>query len=142
MELLGRQLAERADELSRREAEVEELMRSAEVQRRLQETGDGAGTGPEDPESEGTDPEPDFAFAQLQRAYENMEPESAALALAELAALDEEAVLQLLAGWKPRTSGQILDALTQTHPALAADLSYRIWKQGGKIGAPAASDGR
>ena len=75
-----------------------------------------------------------------QRAYENMEPESAALALAELAYLDQEAVVQLLISWQPRTSGAILDALTQADPMLAASLSYEIWRQGGKKEAAAASD--
>jgi flagellar motility protein MotE (MotC chaperone) len=69
------------------------------------------------------------AFTRLLRAYENMEPESAAKALAGLAVRDKEAVVQLLLGWKPRTSGAILDALTQINASLAADLSYEVWKR-------------
>jgi hypothetical protein len=82
------------------------------------------------------------AFLRLQRAYENMEPESAAKAAAALAARDKEAVIQLLMGWKPRTSGAILDALTQANPSLAADLSYEIWKRSGNPAKPAAETGR
>jgi hypothetical protein len=70
------------------------------------------------------------AFLRLLHAYENMEPESAAKAIAELAAKDKEAVVQMMLGWKPRTSGQILDALTQFNPKLAAELSYEVWKRG------------
>ena len=57
------------------------------------------------------------------------EPAASEPGLAELAALDQQAVVQLLLGWQPRTSGAILDALTQTHAELAAKLSYEIWKQ-------------
>jgi hypothetical protein len=78
------------------------------------------------------------AFLRLQRAYESMEPESAAKALIALAGRDQEAVIELLMGWKPRTSGAILDAVTQSSPSLAADLSYEIWKRsGGTAGTPA-----
>jgi hypothetical protein len=61
-----------------------------------------------------------------------MEPESAARAVAGLAKKDNECVVQLLLGWKPRTSGQILDALTQLDPGLAAQLSYEVWKRSGE----------
>ena len=142
LELLGHQLVERAEQLRRREAELDEVLRGLEIQQRITERNTEAeptagGAGPVEPP-----PEPNEAFQRLLRAYENMEPESAAVALAELATLDTEAVLQLLSGWKPRTSGQILDALTQTHPVLAAELSYRIWKGDGNNGPAAAKDGR
>lgn len=147
LEQLGRELSERTEALRRREAELDELMRAEEVERRLTAL-DEQRRQREVAEAESSDapagraPERNPAFENLQRAYENMEPESAAAALGELASLDEEAVLQLLAGWKPRTSGQILDALTQTDPELAGRLSYRIWKLGGKNGAAAASNDR
>jgi hypothetical protein len=82
------------------------------------------------------------AFTRLLRAYENMEPESAAKAIGELAARDREAVVELVMGWKPRTCGAILDALTQTNPALAADLSYTIWKRSGSLRPETATAGR
>lgn len=82
------------------------------------------------------------AFKRLLRAYENMEPESAARALAALAERDPEVVVELLMGFKPRTSGAILDALTQRNASLAADLSYEIWRRSGEDEAEAAESGR
>jgi len=140
--LLGQRLAERAAALVRREQELDELLRGAEVQRRLAELNAPAGEPAAPHAAEQPAVADGASFTRLQRAYENMEPESAAAALAELAALDQQAVLQLLAGWKPRTSGQILDALTQIDPGLAARLSYEIWRRGGNFVPPPATDGR
>jgi flagellar motility protein MotE (MotC chaperone) len=136
LRLLGRQLAARTAELDRREAELDELERSSAVLRAAGlPTADAASSEPEadaDPAqaTAGEDTRPGDAFRTLQRAYENMEPETAARALTALAARDSEAVVQLLLGWPPRTSGAILDALATTSPELAADLSYEIWKLG------------
>jgi flagellar motility protein MotE (MotC chaperone) len=146
---LGAQLEERSRELDRREAEIEELLRGSEVLRRAGllpgdaeaeaavETPATEPTGPSEEEIAGRQ-----AFASLQQAYENMEPDSAAQALSELADRDKEAVVELLLGWRPRTSGSILDSLTQINPALAADLSYEIWKRSGKNVSSAAGSGR
>jgi hypothetical protein len=82
------------------------------------------------------------AFRRLLRTYENMEPESAAKALAALAERDLEVVVELLMGFKPRSSGAILDALTQKNAALAADLSYEIWRRSGEEPPGAADSGR
>ncbi len=133
---LGAQLVSRAEELNRREAELAEALRSDEVLRR---SGVVAEEGPEaqdDAQAE-AEPEPDpevikarDAFVRLQKAYEKMEPESAAIALSQLASRDRDAVVALLEGWNARTSGAILDALTQSDPALAADLSYEIYRRG------------
>jgi flagellar motility protein MotE (MotC chaperone) len=164
LRLLGEQLALRSEQLEKREAELEELLRSEELLQRTAESAPGDTQKPEnepaeeasersedpaapplEPQVAGSandEPTNDFAFEKLQRAYENMEPESAAMALSELAYLDQEAVVQLLISWPPRTSGAILDALTQADPMLAASLSYEIWKQGGKKRAAAASDSR
>jgi flagellar motility protein MotE (MotC chaperone) len=147
LRLLGEELALRAEQLQQREAELEELLRSEEVLARagvLENEETETAPAAEAPEEVAEPAESDnsFAFEKLQKAYENMEAESAALALAELAFIDQEAVVELLLGWKPRTSGAILDALTQTDPALAASLSYEIWKRGGKKKEQAASDGR
>jgi len=112
------------------------------------EAGDGgwAEANPEPakaPESvKGGTPAKVDAFTRLQRAYETMEPESAAKALNELATRDREAVVALVLGLKPRTSGAILDAVTQINPALAADLSYTIWKRSGKPESRTAKAGR
>lgn len=151
LSLLGRELAERAEQLARREAEFEEYRRGEEVRLRAGLTPPPvAAAAAAQPQAEPAPPaEPDAeqqaadeAFARLSKAYENMEPDSAALALKELAEMDRDAVVQLLAGWPPRTSGAILDSLTQLHPALAARLSYEIWKRSGKTAPPAAGDGR
>jgi flagellar motility protein MotE (MotC chaperone) len=133
LKLLGEELARRTEELEKREAEANEILRGAEVLRRAGITPEEApaavaAAAKEVPVSE--------AFKKLQRAYENMEPESAALAMIELAGRDQEAVVQLLLGWKPRTSGAILDAITQINSGLAADLSYQIWVRRGKTGPP------
>ncbi len=145
---LGEQLALRSAELDRKQAEVDEAIRGSEVLKR-------AGLAPEATPSDkpaevkaakktGSKKEkaPADPFTQLQRAYENMEPDSAAKALIQLADLDKQAVVKMIVGWKPRTSGAILDALTQIKPGLAADLSYEIWRQGGNAGAEAADSDR
>ncbi len=130
LELIGKQLAARAEELERRELELEELLRGSEVLARA-----GLGEAGEDDEPEvaaGPDPavvaRKEAAFTSLRKAYENMEPTSAAQALVALADRDKQAVVELLLEWKPRTSGAIMDAMTQTNPKLSADLSYEIWK--------------
>ena len=143
LRLLGQQLAERTAALDKREQELEELMRGSEVLARAGLLPEPAAVPPAEAATAASTSEAaqtggaetsrgSAAFQTLQRAYENMEPESAARALAELAARDKAAVVQLLLGWKPRTSGAILDALTQIDAALAADLSYEIWKLDGK----------
>jgi len=143
---LGKELAERAEKLAQREADFEELRRGEEVRLRAGLTAaadDSAGPVAEPavepaaaeagkPVQERDESPADEAFKRLSRAYENMEPDSAALALNELAEIDMQAVVQLLVGWPPRTSGGILDSLTQINPGLAAKLSYEIWKRSGK----------
>jgi flagellar motility protein MotE (MotC chaperone) len=134
LRMLGEELSRRTRELERREAELAEILRGSEVLRRAgidpagadQDDAEEAAEARTEPVSQNED------FMRLQRAYENMEPESAALALTELADRDQEAVVELLLGWKPRTSGSILDAITQINSSLAADLSYEIWKRRGK----------
>ncbi len=130
LELIGKQLAARAEDLERRELELEELLRGGEV---LARAGMGETEQVEEPEAPaGPDPavaaRKEAAFTSLKKAYENMEPTSAAQALVALADRDKQAVVELLLEWKPRTSGAIMDAMTQTNPKLSADLSYEIWK--------------
>ena len=148
---LGKELAERAEKLAQSEADFEELRRGEEVRLRagLTPTSDegaepAAGPAPVEakkPAEGETESAAGDAFARLSRAYENMEPDSAALALNELAAIDMQAVVQLLTGWPPRTSGAILDSLTQINPGLAAKLSYEIWKRSGNAMPVAAESG-
>jgi len=150
--LLGRELAERAEQLALREADLDELRRGEEVRLRAgltpasgdlaePDTAVAAGAAPatESATADKVETAADQAFGRLSKAYENMEPDSAALALAELASIDTEAVVQLLVGWPPRTSGAILDSLTQIKPELAARLSYKIWKRSGNS-VPQAAD--
>lgn len=148
LEALGRELTSRAEELDRRETELAEARRGAEVlalagldrgePEDAPEPAPASPAGADGPAAEdgaATTSAGGAAFQRLQKAYENMEPATAATALQRLAARDRDAVVQLLLGWQPRVSGAILDALTQSDPELAADLSYEIWKiSGGKSG--------
>lgn len=136
-ERLGKELAARSEALAAREAQIEELLRSEEVLRRagLVEEPDEA-AAPAEPQL--AEPEPDPAeiarnspaFKSLQKAYANMEADSAAKSMAELAGRDKQVVVELLLGLNARSSGAILDALTQSDPAMSADLAYAIWKRG------------
>ncbi|HHN75122.1 MAG TPA: hypothetical protein ENK10_07850 [Acidobacteria bacterium] len=72
-------------------------------------------------------------FGRLLKAYEGMDPENAASALAELYARDRDVVVDLLLGLKSRQAALILDALAATHPKIAAELSLQIWKQDPKV---------
>lgn len=139
---VGEELSRRSEELERMEEELSELLRAPEILRRagLDVPGETATAKAGAPDSGPGVVSEDFL--RLQRAYENMEPESAARALIELAGRDREAVVELLLGWKPRTSGAILDAVTQVKPGLAADLSYEIWTRRGKNPPPPASEDR
>lgn len=141
---LGKALRERQEALDRREEELGELARGEEILDAAREAGsidpeapaeteaEPAPAAPEPAPTATTDPDAERrqseAFASLSKAYAAMEPDGAASALAELARRDQRAVVQLLIDWQPRTSGAILDALTQRDAALAAELSYEIWK--------------
>lgn len=136
--LLGEELARRSEQLKLREQEADEILRGAEVLARAGiPTGEDAAKGVAGASLEpGRKPSADFL--RLQRAYENMEPDSAAMAMIELAKRDTNVVVELLLGWKPRTSGAVLDAITVRNAKLAADLSFRIWKRRGENGPVAA----
>ena len=149
---LGKELRARRDALELREQELEELARGAEVLEQAAAAGLTAPAGEAPIETEAApqsapaptepvvDPEAERmrseAFDRLSKAYAAMEPDGAAQALAALARRDQRAVVQLLIDWQPRTSGAILDALTQRDAALAAELSYEIWKLSGKAATP------
>jgi flagellar motility protein MotE (MotC chaperone) len=75
------------------------------------------------------------SFDRLLKAYEMMEPENAAGALAELYARDQSVVVDLLLGLKPRQAGATLDALAADRPAIAAELSHEIWRRDPTTGA-------
>lgn len=146
LQLLGTALAARSEELDRRQLEVEELARSVETLRRAgieQEAPNAAAENQGNtpgfpPGSQQTGANRQELFTRLSKTYENMEPASAAAALSKLALLDKGAVVELILGWKPRVAGAVLDELTLSDPALAADLSYGIWLLSGKNGSAAA----
>jgi hypothetical protein len=126
---VAEQLKAREAAIAARENEAQEALRAAEVLKRT------AVPAPAEEKSRAKSAtkkgakEPTPPFTKLTRAYENMEPDGAARALVALAKKDREAVVDLMLGWKPRTSGAVLDAMTQREPALAAEISYEIWKR-------------
>ncbi len=69
------------------------------------------------------------SFDRLLKAYEGMDPANAAAALVELYGRNRRVVVDLLLGMKPRQATGTLDALASTHPKIAADLSWEIWKK-------------
>ncbi|RMG43596.1 MAG: hypothetical protein D6718_11990 [Acidobacteria bacterium] len=72
------------------------------------------------------------SFERLLKAYEGMEPDNAAKALAELFRRDQMVVVDLLLGLKPRQAAAALDALAAAQPEVAAQVSYEIWKRNPK----------
>ena len=147
LQLLGNALAARSEELDRRQLEVEELARSVETLKRAGIDQEAPSAGAENegntpglpPGSQQAGAHRQELFTRLSKTYENMEPASAAAALSKLALLDKGAVVELILGWKPRVAGAVLDELTLSDPALAADLSYGIWLLSGKNGSAAAT---
>ncbi len=69
------------------------------------------------------------AFDKLLKAYEGMDPANAAAAMAELYNKDRGVTVDVLLGLKARQSGAILDALAETSPTIAAELSLEVWKR-------------
>lgn len=134
---VAEQLKAREAAIAERENAAQEALRAAEV---LQRTAAPAPVEekpkPKASAKKGAK-EPAPPFTKLTRAYENMEPDAAARALVALAKKDREAVVDLMLGWKPRTSGAVLDAMTQREPEFAAEISYEIWKR--REGADAAA---
>jgi flagellar motility protein MotE (MotC chaperone) len=63
---------------------------------------------------------------QLVRTYEAMDPIPAARALKELALLNQEVSVSLLAGMQPKKAARILDQLAPTDAKLAALLSEKV----------------
>ena len=63
---------------------------------------------------------------QLIRTYENMDPIAAAPAVKELAALNQEVCVSLLAGMQPKKAAHILDQLAPKDAKLAALLSEKV----------------
>jgi flagellar motility protein MotE (MotC chaperone) len=63
---------------------------------------------------------------QMIRTYESMDPLSASPALKELAALNQEVAVSLLAGMQAKKAARVLDQLALKDAKLAAVLSERV----------------
>ena len=63
---------------------------------------------------------------QLIRTYEAMDPIAGAQALKELARLNQEVAVSLLAGMQPKKAAKVLDQLAPTDAKLAALLSEKV----------------
>lgn len=63
---------------------------------------------------------------QIIRTYENMDPVAAAPAVKELAALNQEVCVSLLAGMQAKKAAHILDQLAPKDAKLAALLSEKV----------------
>ena len=63
---------------------------------------------------------------QLIRTYEAMDPIAGAQALRELARLNQEVAVSLLAGMQPKKAAKVLDQLAPTDAKLAALLSEKV----------------
>jgi flagellar motility protein MotE (MotC chaperone) len=63
---------------------------------------------------------------QLIRTYEAMDPIAGAQALRELARLNQDVAVSLLAGMQPKKAAKMLDQLAPTDPKLAARLSEKV----------------
>ena len=72
---------------------------------------------------------PRAGFDRLLKAYEGMDPENAAAALAEVYRKDRQVVVEVLLGMKPRQAAAVLDSIAAAAPAIAAELSLEVWKR-------------
>lgn len=101
-------LDRRADELAERERRLQALEQSLDAK---------AVTAPR------------AGFDRLLKAYEGMDPENAAAALAEVYRKDRHVVVEVLLGMKPRQAAAVLDSIAAAAPPIAAELSLEVWKR-------------
>lgn len=80
-------------------------------------------------QARGGAPAPTSGFERLVRAYEAMDPDNAAAALASLYGKERQAVVEILLGMKPRQAAAVLDALAARAPSVAAELSLAAWQR-------------
>jgi flagellar motility protein MotE (MotC chaperone) len=80
-------------------------------------------------QARGGAPESPSGFERLVRAYEAMDPDNAAAALASLYGKERQAVTEILLGMKPRQAAAVLDALAARAPSVAAELSLAAWQR-------------
>jgi flagellar motility protein MotE (MotC chaperone) len=116
-------LDRRAGELADRERRLREQNQSPEDGAEVRPGGRGGAAGG------ATASAPHTAFDRLLKAYEGMDPENAAAALAKLYAKERQVVVEVLLGMKPRQAAAVLDAIAATAPSVAAELSLEIWKR-------------
>ena len=116
-------LDRRAGELADRERRLRGQDQSPEGGAEVRPGGRGGAAGG------ATASAPHTAFARLLKAYEGMDPENAAAALAKLYAKERQVVIEVLLGMKPRQAAAVLDAIAATAPSVAAELSLEIWKR-------------
>ena len=116
-------LDRRAGELADRERRLREQDQSSEGGAGVRPGGRGGVAGG------ATASAPHAAFDRLLRAYEGMDPENAAAALAKLYNRERQVVIEVLLGMKPRQAAAVLDAIAATAPSVAAELSLEIWKR-------------
>ena len=116
-------LDRRAGELADRERRLREQDQSSEGGAEVRPGGRGGAAGG------ATASAPHAAFDRLLRAYEGMDPENAAAALAKLYTRERQVVVEVLLGMKPRQAAAVLDAIAATAPSVAAELSLEIWKR-------------
>jgi flagellar motility protein MotE (MotC chaperone) len=120
-------LDRRTGELAARERQLEALQRSLEADAAERTAGGAAGRGGS--AGAAATPAPRAAFDRLLKAYEGMDPENAAAALAEIYKKERQVVVEVLLGMKPRQAAAVLDALAATAPSIAAELSLEVWRR-------------
>ena len=113
-------LDKKSQELAERERQVGVVRAELQAQQD-QQPAQAARAGQQG--SGGAQSQPGDSFKRLVKAFAGMEPENAARALVELYNRDRDTAIDLMLALPARRSGAILDALAQTKPGLAADIS-------------------
>ena len=113
-------LDKKSQELAERERQVGVVRAELQAQ---QDQQPAQAARPGQQGSGGAQSQPGDSFKRLVKAFAGMEPENAARALAELYNRDRDTAIDLMLALPARRSGAILDALAQTKPGLAADIS-------------------
>ena len=113
-------LDKKSQELAERERQVGVVRAELQAQQD-QQPAQAARAGQQG--SGGAQSQPGDSFKRLVKAFAGMEPENAARALVELYNRDRDTAIDLMLALPARRAGAILDALAQTKPGLAADIS-------------------
>ncbi len=116
-------LERRAQELAERERQIVVLRQELEVQAAASAASAAQARPGATPAPSIDAPDP---VKRLVRSYASMTPENAAGTLAELHGRAPRTARDIFLALPPRASGSILDVLSATRPALAAQLSLEI----------------